>query len=90
MDKRALLVIEPEIQFSQEEWQQASDLCVELLVALGPQIMTGCETCNPPRVLLPNYKMKYALAKQLRERFVDLETYNMDMYGRHPVDEFEA
>jgi hypothetical protein len=76
-----------EIKFSQAEWQQASDLAVELLEALGPQEQYGCQRCNPPRTLLPNYKMKYALAKALRERFVDLETYNMDMYGKHPVDE---
>ena len=78
---------EAEIKFSQNEWQQASDLAVDLLIALGPQVQCGCQRCNPPRVLLPNYKMKYALAKALRERFVDLETYNLDMYGRHPVEE---
>lgn len=78
---------ETEIEFSQDEWQRASDLAVELLVALGPQAQAGCPTCNPPRFLLPNYQMKYELAKTLRERYVDLETYNMDMYGKHPVDE---
>ena len=63
-------VTETEIKFTSDEWQYASDLAVELLVALGPQAQDGCPACNPPRFLLPNYQMKYELAKALRERFV--------------------
>lgn len=58
--------IETWTEFSQDEWQRASDLAVELLVALGPQEQQGCQNCNPPRILKPNYEMKYALAHALR------------------------
>lgn len=56
-----------EIKFTQQEWERASTLSSLLLAALGPQPQPGCQACNPPRVLLPNYDMKYALAIALRE-----------------------
>lgn len=54
-----------ETKFSADEWRTASDLAVRLLEALGPQPQGGCQTCNPPEILLPNYAMKYELAKAL-------------------------
>ena len=56
-----------EIKFTQEEWRRASDLAALLLERLGPQKRNCCETCSPPRVLVPNYEMKYELAKALRD-----------------------
>jgi hypothetical protein len=55
-----------EIKFTQEEWSRASDLACALLESLGPQRISGCEHCSVEQVLLPNYKMKYDLAKALR------------------------
>ena len=55
------------IKFSQDEWERASDLCRVLLEALGPQKQGCCETCNPPQVLFSNYRMRYVLARALRE-----------------------
>ena len=53
-------------KFSQQEWERASGLAVKLLEALGPRQQSGCQECNPPAVLFPNYRMKYELAKALR------------------------
>lgn len=55
-----------DIKFTQEEWQRANDLAVHLLRQLGPKPQGGCETCNPPAMMLPNYAMKYELALALR------------------------
>lgn len=54
-----------EIEFSEQEWCAASDLAAKLLEALGPMQNGCCEKCNPPKVLWPNYSMKYELAKAL-------------------------
>jgi hypothetical protein len=54
-----------EIQFTEQEWRATTDLAVKLLEALGPKKQGCCEECNPPKVLLPNYPMKYALAVAL-------------------------
>jgi hypothetical protein len=55
-----------DIKFGQHEWETATHLAVCLLEALGPQKQGCCEECQPPRVLLPNYPMKYELAMALR------------------------
>lgn len=54
-----------EIEFTKDEWSAASDLARRLLEALGPKQRGCCEKCNPPEILLPNYRMKYALAEAL-------------------------
>ena len=53
-----------ETNFSEKEWQAASDLAVKLLEALGP-VGNGCCLCSRHEVLLPNYAMKHALARAL-------------------------
>lgn len=55
-----------DIKFTPEEWSHASDLACFLLENLWPQRMSNCEQCCEERILLPNYKMKYELAKMLR------------------------
>ena len=54
-----------DIKFTQAEWENATALAVKLLEQLGPR-GGSCPKCDPPAFLLPNYRLKYELAKALR------------------------
>ena len=53
----------PDIEFTRAEWEAANNLAVKLLEALGPQRIALCDECGTSQALLPNYQMKYHLAK---------------------------
>jgi len=53
------------IRFTEDEWRDATNAAAKLLTALGLQRSGCCEKCDPPRILSPNYAMKYELAKML-------------------------